>query len=530
MASSSIVLRWIGELPVSTSALSESRERGHDMSATNITDLLLRTGLDDAVAVVDTLGPHTYAELRAAVATASAELIRLGLQPGARVAIIGPNSFFWVASYLAAMRIGTAVPLSEKLTEQELGAQLSWAGCAAVLADRRSLRRLGSLASGLLSVTDGQLSGVVRGLPESAHSAVDAVLMFTSGTTSRPKAVRVTHANLVANTASIIEFLELSQSDRMLVILPFHYCFGASLLHTHLAVGGAVVLCNTFAFPETALDLIESEACTGFAGVPSTFQLLARASTFTSRALPTLRIVQQAGGRLSPTAVSELAAAHPASSLYVMYGQTEATARLSYLPPNRIADKAGSIGKGIPGVDLAVLDESGRQVQPGQRGEIVARGANISPGYYRDPHETARKFQDGALHTGDLATVDDEGFIFIVGRSEDFIKSWGHRIAPQQIEEVALTHPSVAEAAVVGVPDPQAGERIVLVVVLKDDEADSQELLSFLANRLAKHATPHAVVTFDELPLNANGKVSRVDLQARLGHQLSGSAATADSP
>lgn len=499
------------------------------MLATTITDLLLRAGLDDAVAVVDSLGPHTYAELRTSVALASAELVRLGLQPGARVAIIGPNSFVWVASYLAAMKIGTAVPLSDKLTEQELAAQLSWAGCAAVLADRRSMRRLGSFAKSVVTVTEDQLLGVGQDLPESADSAADAVLMFTSGTTSRPKAVRITHGNLIANTTSIIEYLELSRSDRMLVILPFHYCFGASLLHTHLAVGGAVVLCNTFAFPETALDLIERESCTGFAGVPSTFQLLARASTFTKRALPTLRIVQQAGGRLPPSAIEKLAAAHPASSFFVMYGQTEATARLSYLPPQRFADKMGSIGKGIPGVDLAVLDESGQQVRPGQRGEIVARGDNISPGYYRDPDETARKFQDGALRTGDLATVDEDGFIFIVGRSEDFIKSWGHRVAPQQIEELALTHPAVAEAAVVGVPDAQAGERIVLVVVSRDGQLDTQEMLSFLANRLAKHATPQAVVTMDALPLNANGKVSRVELQARLGHQLGGSAASTTS-
>ena len=248
----------------------------------------------------------------------------------------------------------------------------------------------------------------------------------------------------------------------MLVILPFHYVFGASLLHTHLAVGGSVVLCNTFTFPETAVDLIDKEACTGFAGVPSSYQLLLRASSYGNRKLPSLRKVQQAGGRLTPALIEELAAAQPGAELFVMYGQTEATARLSYLPPDLLAEKLGSIGRGIPGVTLEVLNEAGAPVVPGEQGEIVARGANISPGYYNDPEETERKFPDGTLRTGDLATVDSEGFIFIVGRSGDFIKSWGYRVSPQQIEEVALAHPGVSEAAAVGLPDLEAGEAVTL--------------------------------------------------------------------
>jgi long-chain acyl-CoA synthetase len=489
------------------------------VSGTSISDFLLSTGNTEDVAVIDGPGRHTYAELRQAAGKIAAALAELGLPPTARIGVLGPNSFFWVAAYLAAMKLGVVVPLSDKILVDDLAAQLDWVGCSVVLADRRAIRHLGAALLGVQTITDAVLSeSREASWPDTrVEPSSDAALMFTSGTTSRPKAVRITHANLRANTDAIVSYLGLNRSDRTLVILPFHYCYGASLLHTHLAVGGSVVLCNTFTFPETAVDLIERESCTGMAGVPSSFQLLLRASSYPNKSLPSLRFVQQAGGRLSPRSIQELAAAQPASQLFVMYGQTEATARLSYLPPSRLVDKLGSVGRGIPGVELAVLDEADRPVAPGVQGELVARGASISPGYYQDPEETARKFRGGALRTGDLATVDSDGFIYIVGRSDDFIKSWGYRLSPQQIEEAALAHPAVFDAAVVGLPDPEAGERIIIAVVpAPGTVASTQDLLVFLRDRLPKYMVPQAVVSLDALPLNANGKVSRPGLRSLL--------------
>lgn len=488
-------------------------------SATNFSDLLLGVGRDSDTAVLDGVSRHSYADLRSAVAAIMTVMSERGLAPGSRVGVLGHNSFFWVAAYLAAMRAGTVIPLSDKVSGDELESQLSWVECDAVLVDRRTLRRAGSALNNANVITDEVLTTSEPGVLPGAFSGrdSDAVLVFTSGTTSRPKVVRITHPNLVANTQSIVTYLGLKRSDRVLVVLPFHYCFGASLLHTHLAVGGSVVLCNSFTFPETAVDLIEREQCTGIAGVPSSYQLLLRASSYSKRDLPSLRIVQQAGGRLAPSSIRELAAAQPRSRLYVMYGQTEATARLSYLPPDRLADKLGSIGRGIPGVDLRVLDENDQPVVPGEQGEIVAAGENISPGYLRDPKETERKFRNGALRTGDQATVDEDGFIYIVGRSEDFIKSWGHRISPQQIEEVVLARSDVAEAVVVGLPDDQAGERVALAVVYRPNEVfDRDGLMAFLRGRLPKHMIPQVVAVLDDLPLNANGKVSRAALRVQL--------------
>jgi long-chain acyl-CoA synthetase len=485
----------------------------------NTSDYLLADAAPNRVALVDGGERYTYGQLRSAAGRLAADLAALDLPSGSRVGVLGPNSFFWVAAYLAVMKLDhVAVPFSDKLAVDDVRRNADIAGCAAVFVDRRVVRRFSAaFADGLAVLTDEALqSGRGPYWPSAApvDPSADAVLMFTSGTTSRPKAVRVTHGNIQANTDSIITFLELRGDDRALVILPFFYCYGASLLHTHLRQGGCMVLCNSFAFPEKALDLLEQEECTVLAGVPSSFQLLLRASTFARRALPSLRLIQQAGGKLPPVLIEELLAAKPAARLFVMYGQTEATARLSYLPPEKLQQKPGSIGKGIPGVELRVLNESGEPVAPGERGEIYATGANISPGYYEDPGGSAAKFTPHGLRTGDLAVLDDDGYIFIVDRRDDFIKSWGHRISSQEVEAAALQMEQLISAAVIGVPDDEAGEAVTLFVTVRPGaEVTSDEVLAVCRRHLPKYMVPRSVLILDALPLNANGKIAKPQLR-----------------
>lgn len=183
----------------------------------------------------------------------------------------------------------------------------------------------------------------------------EAVLMYTSGTTHKPCAVRVSHHNIRANTESIIEFLDLSNEERIMVVLPFYYCFGTSLLHTHLRVGGSLVLSNSFTFTKTVLDMMQTYHCTGFAGVPSTFQTLIRNNSLRRLRMKSLKKVQQAGGKLPAAQLKELIDILPGVKIFVMYGATEATARLSYLPAGMLNEKMDSIGKGIPGVELKIL-------------------------------------------------------------------------------------------------------------------------------------------------------------------------------
>jgi acyl-coenzyme A synthetase/AMP-(fatty) acid ligase len=281
-----------------------------------------------------------------------------------------------------------------------------------------------------------------------------------------------------------------------------------------LRVGARVALCNSFTFPETALDMMEREACTGFAGVPSSFQLLLRISSFKSRPLPHLRLIQQAGGKLHSVLLEELISSKPATEVFVMYGQTEATARLSYLPPADLPRKLGSIGKGIPGVALTVVGEDGQPVAPGQVGEIIARGKNISPGYLNDPEATALKFKGGELHTGDLATVDEDGYIFVVDRKDDFIKSWGYRVSSQEVESCVLQLQDVVSAAAVGVSDIEAGEAINVFVTLRPDSAlEPEAIIAHCRAHLGKHMVPGKVHVIKALPLNTNGKVMKAELR-----------------
>ncbi|HSN11100.1 MAG TPA: AMP-binding protein [Propionibacteriaceae bacterium] len=473
----------------------------------NTADYLLSGAADDAVAVVDGEGAHTYGELRRAVAGMVAALE--GLPRRARVGILGPNSFRWVVAYLAALSAGAvAVPIPHALPRDTVLDRLARVEVDAVLLGRREDRALGGrLPHGIRTVVGvPEVGADLESVPVVDDD--DAVYVLTSGTTGAPRVVRLTHGNLQANTDAILGYLGLTPTDRVLVVLPFSYVFGASLLHTHLRVGATLVIQPDTVFAQSVVDRLRDEACTGFAGVPSTFHLLLRSSAFSRTPLPDLRIIQQAGGKLARPLLDELVRAQPQARVFVMYGQTEATARLSYLPPEELTHHPGSIGRGIPGVALRVVTPEGRPVVPGEVGEIWASGRNISPGYLDDPEATRRKMPDGILHTGDLATVDDEGYIVIVDRQEDFLKPWGFRVGSQEVESAAIQLTDLVAVAAVGLPDEAAGERVELVAVRKrGSHIDEEQVLGHCRARLDRHAVPSRVHFVDRLPLNCNGKV-----------------------
>lgn len=485
----------------------------------NISDYLLASGRPQDVAVIDRTGEHTYRELHSAVAAISQEIVTWGLSSGARIGLLSRNSLFWVAAYLAILGTGhVAVPFATALTPDDIRRKARFVGCDALLIDSALAGRYGPVLSETDHVADESVleddvgAGYYESVPVVAEA--DAVLMFTSGTTATPRAVRVTHQNLQANTNSIIEYLELTAADRVLVVLPFSYCYGASLLHTHLRAGGGVSICDTFAYPETVMEAIQQDECTGIAGVPSTYQLLLRASSFEHTRLPLLRYMQQAGGRLPQPQLERVAAAQPHAQLFVMYGQTEATSRLSYLPPGLLTARRGSIGRGIPGVSLAVVDTDGHILPAGTVGEVFARGENITKGYWNDPAGTAAKFVDGGLRTGDLARTDEDGFVYIVDRQDDFIKSWGFRVSSHEVEDAVVAVPGVAGAAAVGRPDERAGEAIVVFyVAVPGSEVTADQILAHCRSVLGGHLVPHEVHRIDELPLNQNGKTVKAALK-----------------
>src|SRR5260221_6289221 len=331
--------------------------------------------------------------------------------------------------------------------------------------------------------------------------------MFTSGSTGEPNAVMVSHRNIMANTDAIIEYLGLAADDTMMMLLPFDYCFGLSLLHTHLRVGGTMVLNNASQFAEDVLNDMERYACTGFAGVPAIYQHLLRRSSLARRSLPRLRHAQQAGGRLANALIKEFRAALPHVRFFVMYGQTGATSRLSYLPAERLVDKLGSIGRGVPGVTLHGLDPKGEPVAPDEIGEIVAEGESVALGYWL-PDVGKESFRDGRLFTGDQARVDTDSFIYLFGRTSDFIKPAGHRISSKEIEDVLAEMPEVVEVAVVGIPDADLGEAAKAFIVTRDgQELPMKVIADHCKGRLPLYAIPRAIAFLPELPKSGSQKV-----------------------
>ena len=501
----------------------------------SVTEYLLDGKDPDREALVTLQGSHSYGELRSVSADVAEYLTSGGALNGDRALLISENSFFWVAAYLGILRAGlVCVPLPPTISQEEIDGILEvtepkFAFLQHTVAGKHSARfgktqiiteRRPSTWSGYSDpATLDQIKGCA-GIQDRSYmhpSTGDlAALMFTSGSTGKPNGVMVSHGNIIANTNSIIEYLQLTEADRMMTVLPFHYCFGTSLLHTHLKTGGALVLDSRFLYPEKILERMIETGCTGFAGVPSHFQILLRRSSIAKKAFPHLRYVQQAGGHLPPTFIQELRQALPEKQIFIMYGQTEATARLSYLPPSLIDTKSGSIGKGIPGVRLRVVDSTDREVGPGEAGEIVAEGENVALGYWRAPAETTVTFRDGKLHTGDIATVDEDGYIYIVDRAKDFVKIAGKRVSCRQLEDKLMECGEVLEAAVIGFPDEILGEAIKAFVVPRtpDNEGLKETLYLACKKTMPPEFVPKEIVLVQALPKNSAGKVLKQNLRA----------------
>jgi len=464
-------------------------------------------------------------------------LIEMGLKRGDRVAILFENSFHYIIAYYAILKCGAiTVALNTDLMPDDLIYFLNDSGAKVLIVQKKYLKILEKVLEGIkylkVIVTDTEalvISGtkkievsnfesVYQDFPSEKPSIklIDldiASIIYTSGSTGKPKGVVLSHLNIVTNTRSIVSYLDLSCRDRIMVILPFFYVYGKSLLNTHFCVGGSVVIDNRFAFPNAVLKTMKETSCTGFAGVPSTFSILLNKSALHKLRFPDLRYITQAGGPMAPTVQKEVALAFYPAKLYVMYGATEASARLSYLNPIDLPRKWGSIGKAIPNVELYVADEKGNPLPAGKTGEIVARGANIMLGYWKDESETKKVLKYGLYFTGDLGKMDDEGFLYVVGRKKDMIKVGANRISAKEIEEKILSFPQVHEVAVIGVPDEITGEAIKAYIVMRNGLAADIEILKFCKKVSPSYKVPKYIEFVNSLPKNSAGKIMKQTLK-----------------
>ena len=504
----------------------------------NIAEIILASGKDCAPALFHGQNVTTYGELREQVAKVASELQARGHSEGDRIGLWSENSPFFVSTYLGTMHAGMAVvPFQTETSRPIFERIVADAGINELFVSQKFLARVRPWANkcGVTLVAETPPALNCAGTParqtDSSSSRLEsdqgasrlASLMFTSGSTGAPKGVMVSHRNIECNCRDIISYVGLTSADRVMLVLPLHYCFALSLLHTHLMAGASLVLNNNFKlYPEIVLKEMQQRGCTGLAGVPSTFQILLYKSRFRTLDLPKLRWFQQAGGKLPDTSIRELSAAFPYARFFLMYGQTEATARLSYLPPDRLADKLGSIGKGLPSTKLEVLKADGTPVLPGssETGEIVASGDNIAHGYWNDPIETARFFRNHRLYTGDIARVDADGFIFIVGRERGIIKSGGNRVSAEEVEEVIAEIPGVVEVAVVGLPHELLGESIEAFIVASFDVPLSPEdIMRHCSRRLPAFKVPGNVTLLPNMPHHSSGKTLKTWLKEVATHR-----------
>jgi acyl-CoA synthetase (AMP-forming)/AMP-acid ligase II len=483
---------------------------------------------------------QTYGELGTAAQALAYFLQKQGVQPGERVALLLDNSFDYIVAHFGALAAGAVeVSLNTDLTADSLKSLLADCGAVALVAGRKFVRQwkdiLAAVPSLRLIVTDldpAQFPPVPTGVEMHALSVAKASgdgaqaatprreedlasIVYTSGSTGRPKGVMLSHRNLVSNTRSIVEYLGLKPDDRMLVVLPFHYIYGRSLLYTHCLSGGSIAIDNRFAFPVAILKTMEEQQVTCFAGVPSTFSILLRKTDVARRAFPHLRLLTQAGGPMAPNLQQEVARTFPAAKLCVMYGSTEAAPRLTYLAPEWLAQKAGSIGRAIPGVEVMVASEAGERRARGEVGEIAARGPNIMLGYWNDPEGTAAVLRQGWYFTGDLGYEDEDGCLFITGRARDIIKAGGNRVSAKDVEEKILELPEVVEVAVIGVADEILGEAIKAFVVVTGAAVTEAQVRAHLQRRLAPFAQPKFVEFTASLPKNQAGKILKAVLRER---------------
>jgi long-chain acyl-CoA synthetase len=469
----------------------------------NLADNLLRSAalypdhpavrLDDAVL--------TFAELDRLSGRVAALLVERGVEPGDRVAIMLPNVPEFAAAYYGILRAGgTVVPMNPLLKEREVAYYLSDSGAKLCFGGP-------GIAVDNLPATPS--TEVVERKPDDT-----AVILYTSGTTGQPKGAELTHANLIQNVAvAAIDLFRLGPTDVVFGGLPLFHSFGQTCgLNAAVSAGACLTLVSRFV-PEKVLEVLARDRVTVFEGVPTMYVALLGTPPKTELQTGALRVCVSGGAALP---VEVLRGFEEAFGCVILegYGLSETSPVASFNHPDR-ARKPGSIGTPIRGVEMRLVDGDGKDVPPGEVGEIAIRGHNVMKGYLRRPEATAEAIPDGWFRSGDLARMDDEGYFFIVDRKKELIIRGGYNVYPREIEEVLYEHPAVLEAAVVGVPDPALGEEVGAAVVLKPGALETvDDLRAYVKSQVAAYKYPRRIWLLDALPKGPTGKILKREIHA----------------
>ena len=450
---------------------------------------------------------YSFKEIDGLSTRLAASLIALGIKKGDRVSLLLENSIQYIVSYYTVILCGAIiVPLNTAAKSADIANWINHSESSILVTNQKLFNSLSENAIDSLStivIPDADINDAsywsrreekeenIHELSEQIISDMPVTIMYTSGTTGKPKGVTLTHANFLHNFNKIIQYLHLTADDSILNILPFYYSYGNSVLHTHLMVGGTIVIENNFMYPVKSLEKIEKLRITGFSGVPATYAILLNRTNLSEHDLSSLRYVTQAGGAMPPSNIQRFSEQVVGADFYVMYGQTEATARLTYLEPSALSTKLGSVGKPLNGMTIEIRNEEGKVVENGIEGELYVNGPNIMKGYWNNKELTDQVLIDGFLKTGDLGHKDAEEYIFLTGRRSDMIKVGGNRISPLEVEEVVNQLDGIEEVAATGVEDEILGQVVKISVVLKaGSDINELKIKAYCKKNLALYKIP----------------------------------------
>ncbi|QQZ08274.1 fatty acid--CoA ligase family protein [Heyndrickxia vini] len=484
--------------------------------------------------------PVSYAEFDGAVTKFASGLAQLGVQKGDHIALLLGNSPHFVIALYGAMRLGaTVIPINPIYTPDEIGYIVTNGDVKAIVALDLLVplaEKMGSLLpkvenyiicesdptkkmefpanTKMKSFSSVVSSGRIEFEgPELLEDDV-AVILYTSGTTGRPKGAMLTHKNLYSNAKDIGDYLKMNSDDTVITTLPMFHVFSLSVVVNAPLISGSTIIIVPKFSPKDIFRLIKKYQATVFAGVPTMYNFLYQYPEGNPSDFSSLRLCISGGSSLP---VALLKNFEKKFNVFVSegYGLSEASPVTCFNPLDR-PRKAGSIGTNIIHVENKVVNELGEELPPGQVGELVVRGPNVMKGYYNMPEETAVTIRDGWLYTGDLAKMDEEGYFYIVDRKKDMVIVGGFNVYPREVEEVLYEHPDVVEAAVIGVPDPEQGEVVKCFVVRKNDALTEAVLMEYCKQHLAKYKLPHSIEFIEELPKNTTGKILRRALKDQL--------------
>jgi acyl-CoA synthetase (AMP-forming)/AMP-acid ligase II len=377
----------------------------------------------------------------------------------------------------------------------------------------------GAAVPGALAFSEATAGPVDAPPPRQCIDVDLASIIYTSGSTGEPKGVMLTHRNMLTACASISQYLQIEDDEVILCALPLAFDYGLYQMIMAVAAGARVVLERSFTFPAEVLKLVAAERVTGFPGVPTIFAVLAGMKSLDAFDLSSIRYVTNTAAALPVKHITMLQRLFPTARIYSMYGLTECK-RCTYLPPEDVARKPESVGIAIPNTELWLVDEHDRRLGPGEIGQLVIRGATVMKGYWEKPEATAKKLRPGpvpgeqVLYTGDLCRLDEEGYLYFVGRMDDIIKSRGEKVAPKEVEGALVAIPGVREAAVIGIPDELLGQAVKAFVVLDAGVAlDEKAIQRECQARLEGFMVPKVVEIVPELAKGPTGKIQKTHLR-----------------